>query len=70
MISPNEMLFLKERFDKVDADNAEIKRELATVHAEVDRHGLYWDITKWALGLGIPTSLASLAAWFGFTHKP
>lgn len=65
MIEPNEMEFLTGRFDRVDSDNAEIKKELATVHAKVDRHTVYWDIVKWAIPGG---GLAAVLGWFGL-HK-
>lgn len=65
MIEQSEMAFLKGRFDKVDADNAEIKKELVTVHAKVDRHSVYWDIIKWSVPSG---GLAAVLGWFGF-HK-
>lgn len=54
---------IEERFDKVDKDNKEICEKVEAVQKTVARHGVYWDITKWAL----PPALIAILGYLGFT---
>lgn len=54
---------IDKRFDKVDLDNANIVKKVDEIQVKVDRHGVYWDITKWAL----PPALIAILGYLGFT---
>lgn len=57
------LLWIRDRFDKVDRDNEAIKTKLAAVHDKVNRHAVYWDITRraaYALAASVCAWLASL----------
>lgn len=56
-----------QRFTKIDEDNATIQKTVAAVHETVNRHAVYWDVTKWSIRLGLPGGLAAL--WFWLTQK-
>lgn len=57
--------WLAERFDKVDEDNADIKKELKTVRDTVTTHSVYWSITKWSVA-GI---IGTVLSWFGVSYR-
>jgi hypothetical protein len=50
-----DFVWMNQRFDRVDKDNKEIKAELVTVHDKVNRHDVYWSITK-KLAVSLPAS--------------
>ena len=66
------LTLLNSRFDRVDRDNKaiveqvdEIKLKVDAIQAKVDRHAVYWDVTKWAA----PTVMGSILAWLGFKQS-
>ena len=61
----SELKLLTDRFDKVDQDNAAIKKDVSTIKADVARHSMYWDITKYA----VPGALASFLSYLGLTSN-
>lgn len=61
--------WIAQRFDKVDADNKDIKDELQVVKDKVVLHGVYWDIVKYCVVAGGGIS-GAIAAIFGWNHKP
>lgn len=61
--------WIEKRFDKVDEDNREIKTKLAAVHDTVNRHAVYWDITKWSLYLSLASFFGWIASHF-VKHSP
>ena len=65
----SEFDWIRDRFDKVDSDNKDIKDELVIVHTTVTQHGVYWDIVKYCIIAGGGIS-GAIAAVFGWNHKP
>lgn len=47
--------WMSQRFDRIDTDNKDIKAELVTVHEKVNRHDVYWAITK-KLAIAVPST--------------
>ncbi len=65
-MTPEQHLWMKERFDRVDTDNKNIKTELTTVHEIVTQHAVYWSIAKYVAG-AIVTGSGGILAWFGLS---
>lgn len=60
--------WMKERFDKVDEDNDELKKELKTISTTVVQHSTYWGIVKWAL-VSCGGLITATLAYFGIHPK-
>lgn len=54
---------INQRFDKVDLDNADIAKKVDAIQVIVDRHAVYWDVTKWTA----PPVLLGLLGYLGLT---
>jgi hypothetical protein len=56
---------IEQRFDKVDKDNKAIEEKVDAIQVQVDRHAVYWDVTKW---IAAPSAVAILG-YLGLTKK-
>lgn len=57
------LTMISKRFDKVDQDNKDINDKVDAIQETVARHGIYWDVTKWA----VPPAFIAILGYIGLT---